>query len=237
MPIPEKDKTLQRLSAKDIIYRTVCEWIITGVMQPGEKILDAELAKYFDVSRTPVREALQILENQKLICVMPGRATVVADLDLDDIEKCYRPLAEIQGLAAELACSRLTEGDLLELEQTYASFADACRDDDAAAAIASDNRFHEIILRMAGNEYIEDFSRLMTLHIQRIKYHYFHSDQMRMASSAEHGEILQAIRARDGELAKRITRSHWLRAMDDSMRDTAAGLRPGETADGASFGY
>ncbi len=230
MPIPEKDKTLQRLSAKDIIYQTVCEWIITGVMQPGEKILDSELAKYFDVSRTPVREALQILENQKLLCVMPGRATVVADLDLDDIEKCYRPLAEVQGLAAELACGHLTEEALQELEQAYTSFADACRDNEAVAAIASDNCFHETILRMAGNEYIEDFSRLMTLHIQRIKYHYFHSDQMRKASSSEHEEILQAIRARDGERAKNATRSHWLRAMDDSLRDTAAGLRSGETA-------
>lgn len=231
MPIPEKEKTQQRLSAKDIIYRTVCEWIITGVMQPGEKISDLELANYFNVSRTPVREALQHLENQKLVYVRPGRATVVAELDLDDIEKCYRPLAEVQALAAELACARLTEEGLRELEQTYAGFVSACRDNDAAAAIACDNRFHEIILRMAGNEYIEDFSRLMILHVQRIKYHYFHSDRMRKASESEHGEIVRAMQARDGEWARRAVRSHWLRAMEDSLRDTAACLQSGEEAD------
>ena len=100
MPIPERTQALQRQSAKSVVYQTVCDWIITGVMKPGEKILDSELASYFNVSRTPVREALQLLQNQRLVCVIPGRATVVADLDVEDFEKCYRPLAEIDALAA-----------------------------------------------------------------------------------------------------------------------------------------
>lgn len=231
MPIPEKGNDLCRVSAKDIIYRTVCEWIITGVLRPGEKILDSELARHFNVSRTPVREALQILESQKLICVRPGRATVVAELDVDDIEKCYRPLAEIQGLAAELACGHLTEEALEALEEAYAGFAAACGADDAVEAIAWDNRFHEVIVRAAGNEYMEDFSRLMILHIQRIKYHYFHSPQMRKASAADHQEILQAMRARSGALARQLVRSHWLRAMEDSLQGTMAQLRAAEAAE------
>ena len=89
MPSPERPQALQRQSAKSVVYQTVCDWIITGVMKPGEKILDSELASYFNVSRTPVREALQLLQNQKLVCVIPGRTTVVADLDVEDFEKCY----------------------------------------------------------------------------------------------------------------------------------------------------
>ena len=115
MPIPSNGENLQKVSAKNIIYQTVCEWIITGVLQPGEKILDSELARHFNVSRTPVREAIQILERQKLIHVVPGRATVVAELDLADSEKCYRTLAELQGLAAELAAEQITEEELTEL--------------------------------------------------------------------------------------------------------------------------
>ena len=56
MPIPSKTESIQTLSVKDRIYNVVCEWIITGVLKSGEKILDSELAQYFDVSRTPVRE-------------------------------------------------------------------------------------------------------------------------------------------------------------------------------------
>ena len=86
MPIPENVENLRRVSAKSSIYQVVCSWIITGVLKPGEKIVDSELAKRFNVSRTPVREAIQILEGQKLVYVVPGRATVVADIDPADIE-------------------------------------------------------------------------------------------------------------------------------------------------------
>ena len=57
MPIPSKTESIQTLSVKDRIYNVVCEWIITGVLKSGEKILDSELAQYFDVSRTPVRRS------------------------------------------------------------------------------------------------------------------------------------------------------------------------------------
>ena len=57
MPIPKKDSALQRKSAKDLVYETLCDWIIRGEMMPGEKLLDTELAAYFNVSRTPVRDA------------------------------------------------------------------------------------------------------------------------------------------------------------------------------------
>ena len=111
MPVPQGSGVINRKSARQAVYEEVCDWIITGVLEPGEKILDSELGEYFHVSRTPVREALQQLQSQKLVLVMPGRATVVAPLDPMDIEQCYKPLAELQALAAELACGKLTQED------------------------------------------------------------------------------------------------------------------------------
>ena len=73
MPIPEKNVFEAPKSAKIRIYETLREWIIDGTLQPGEKILDSELSQYFSVSRTPVREAIQMLVEQKLIDVRPGR--------------------------------------------------------------------------------------------------------------------------------------------------------------------
>ena len=96
-------------------------WIITGFLQPGEKILDSELARHFNVSRTPVREAIQILERQKLINVVPGRATVAAE--------------------------QITEGELAELDRVLTDFETACESGDERAAIANDGRFHEIIVQ------------------------------------------------------------------------------------------
>ena len=206
MPIPERPQALQRQSAKSVVYQTVCDWIITGVMKPGEKILDSELASYFNVSRTPVREALQLLQNQKLVCVIPGRTTVVADLDVEDFEKCYRPLAEIDALAAELACRNLTDAMLEELEQELQASAEANIKGDTAAIITHDTRFHELIIDAADNEYIAEISHMLVLHIQRIRYHFFHLPTMRRISASQHRGILDALRERDAQRAKTLMR-------------------------------
>ena len=65
------------------------------------------------------------------------------------------------------------------------------------------------------------FSHTMILHIQRIKYHYFHCDRLRKISVSQHGEILQTIQARDSARAKELMRSHWLCSMENSLRDVA----------------
>ena len=219
MPIPAEKEDLQRLTAKDRIYQIICDWIITGVLKPGEKILDTELAAHFNVSRTPVREAIQMLERQKLVCVIPSRGTVVTEMDVNDIEKAYLPLAEIQGLAAEIACQKLTAGDLAEMDQILAKFAVACKENDVDTAIALDNGFHKLILRAADNEYISEFSETLILHIQRIKYHYFHYDPLRKTSLAQHRQIFEAFQAYDGMLAHQRMREHWLFVMNRSLKD------------------
>ena len=222
MPIPENVENLRRVSAKSSIYQVVCSWIITGVLKPGEKIVDSELAKRFNVSRTPVREAIQILEGQKLVYVVPGRATVVADIDPADIEKCYRTLAELQGLAAELACGSLTDRELEQLERIHAAFVDACGRNDGTDAITQDSLFHDAIVRGAHNEYVEEFSHTMILHIQRIKYHYFHCDRLRKISVSQHGEILQTIQARDSARAKELIETQ----LGNSAQMRAIGAKP-----------
>ena len=219
MSIPAAKEGFPRLTAKDRIYHEICDWIITGVLVPGEKIIDTEIAAHFHVSRTPVREAIQMLERQKLVCVIPSRGTVVTEMDVDDIEKAYLPLAEIQGLAAEIACPKLTTEDLSEIDQILSGFAVACQENDVETAIALDNRFHKLILRVAGNEYISDFSETLILHIQRIKYHYFHFEPLRKTSLAQHRKIFEAFQAYDGALANQRMREHWLFVMNRSLRD------------------
>ena len=228
MPIPEGSGVIHRKFARQAVYETVCDWIITGVLEPGEKILDSELGEYFHVSRTPVREALQQLQSQKLVLVMPGRATVVAPLDTQDIEKCYRPLAELQALAAELACGKLTDEDFFELECALRDAKAASGKEDAAAVMACDERFHEIIVHAAGNEYVTEFSGTLMLHIRRIKYHYFHLPAMREASASQHAGILLALRAQDAAAAKERMREHWLRAMRGCLGETLAYLQKNE---------
>ena len=79
MPLPDSPYPTEVPCTKAEILETLHNWIILMQMKPGEKISDTELADYFHVSRTPVREVLKILEQQKLILTYPGKATVVAE--------------------------------------------------------------------------------------------------------------------------------------------------------------
>ena len=76
MPIPKQVSYEAPKSAKMRIYEALREWIIDGTLQPGEKILDSEISQYFSVSRTPVREAIQMLAEQKLIEIRPGKEKI-----------------------------------------------------------------------------------------------------------------------------------------------------------------
>ncbi len=219
MPIPENSRPLLRQSTKEMIYEVLCDWIICEKLLPGEKINDMELAKHFGVSRTPVREALQLLEAQKLVRFIPGKATVVSEVDKDDIEKCYGPLSVIQALAAEQACSRLTSAQLDMLDSYVKDLVRANENNDSQAAIISDMAFHDMIMGVADNGYMAEFSRTMVLHIERIKYHYFHREIMRTASIEQHEEILQAFRARDAALAFERMRTHWLYVMERCLTE------------------
>ncbi|WP_320128458.1 GntR family transcriptional regulator [uncultured Sphaerochaeta sp.] len=219
MPIPSTNDQMKRQSTKDLIYQAVCNWIISGELLPGEKINDMELAKHFNVSRTPVREAIQMLEIQKLVRVIPGKTTIVTEVDKKDICDCYRPLACIQALAAELACTAITEEQLSRLEAVHHQFSDACKNNDPENAILCDSEFHAIIMDCADNQYMEEFSQTMILHIQRIKYHYFHSDRLRKTSVGHHEGILEAIKAKDADLAGSRMKNHWLYVMQRCLND------------------
>lgn len=72
MPIPTAPASEPRQTVREKIYNTMLEWIVNGTLQPGEKILDTEIAQYFSASRTPVREAIQLLADQRLIEITPG---------------------------------------------------------------------------------------------------------------------------------------------------------------------
>ena len=189
MPVPQGSGVIHRKSARQAVYETVCDWIITGVLEPGEKILDS---------------------------------------DTQDIEKCYRPLADLEALAAELACGKLTENDFFELECALRDAKAASLREDAAAVMACDERFHERIVQAAGNEYVREFSRTLMLHIRRIKYHYFHLPAMREASAAQHMGIVEALRAENAPLARDRMREHWLRAMRGCLNETVAYLKKNE---------
>ena len=85
MPLPTAEKIISKKSSRDIVYEELQEWIINGTLKPGEKLIETELTEYFGVSRTPIREALQLLREVRLVSIIPGQQTIVENIDLKSL--------------------------------------------------------------------------------------------------------------------------------------------------------
>ena len=125
MPIPKNFSTPNRLSAKERAFKQIQEWIIDGTLQPEEKLNDAELAQALGVSRTPIREALQLLNVQGFVEMHPGVSTQVTAVNKEDISKILPPLAVLQALAAELATPVIEQQTIDSLRHINTDFAQA----------------------------------------------------------------------------------------------------------------
>ena len=114
MPIPQNYSAPVKLSAKDRAYNQIQEWIVDGTLVPNEKINDAQLANALGISRTPVREALQLLALQGLVAMKPGVSTYVTELEDGAMGKILPPLSVLQALAAQTAADMADENGYVE---------------------------------------------------------------------------------------------------------------------------
>jgi DNA-binding GntR family transcriptional regulator len=210
MPIPQKNTFEAPKSAKIRIYETLREWIIDGTLQPGEKILDSELSQYFSVSRTPVREAIQMLAEQKLIDVRPGRESRISEIDVTDIPQTYKMLAELHSTALEFAFAKISSDSLDSLRKANERFMRAYKDRDIKGCRSCDNEFHDIIVKLAGNDFLTSFIETLGGHASRFENIYFSKAGNMDELIHQHSQIINAIEDGDLEKAKSLMQSNWL---------------------------
>ena len=212
MPIPMKKQEETPRTAKERVYATVREWIIDGPLQPGEQIIDQEIAQYFSVSRTPVREAIQMLADQKLVEIQPGKATRITEVSLEEAMSNYRVAAELSVLALEMAYPKLNDAVLDELLHINHEFDIAGRSRNVKAAMRLDEAFHHRIFELAGNYFLGEFARILESHSQRVENLYFsQNDELTFQS---HQEILAALMRKDLPAAKEAMRRNWLHTVE-----------------------
>ena len=213
MPIPVKTPLEKQKTAKERIYIQLREWIINGTLQPEEKISDQEISQYFSVSRTPAREAIQMLADQKLVEIYPGKETRIAPINLEEASSHYRMMAELHALAVEFAWSHLTEKHIASLEECNQLFAAAVHAKNTAEAKRFDSQFHQVFLHLANNHFLSEFTGILNSHIQRIENIYF--QQLDITTFESHDGILKALQDRDLEAAKNAVRENWLHTLQE----------------------
>lgn len=197
--------------------------IVTGELLPGTKIDEQQLADEFQVSRTPVREALNQLASIGLLESKPRHGATVAILSLRDLVDMFDVMAELEGMCARLAARRLTRAERDELLATQAAAAALVEVGDADAYYTANIRLHERIYAASHNGFLET-----TVQGIRNRCAPYRRLQLRQGgrlakSNAEHEAMIGAILAGDEERAALLARSHIL-VQGDVFNDFVAAL-------------
>lgn len=201
------------VSLADQVFERLENDIITGVYQRGELLTELKLVEQLGVSRTPIREALRRLEQERLI-VDSGKGSVVLGITVEDLIDIMQIRQRIEGLAAYYATKNMTEEGLEELRQIseLQDFYYTKHNIDSLRQM--DDRFHNAIYTLSGRTVIRDTLKPLHRKTQRYRKLSIENDQRLELSIAEHKAILKAMSEGNAELAEKLTAAHIQNAMD-----------------------
>lgn len=204
------------VSLADQIYEQLENDIITGVYPRGEVLTEMRLVEQLGVSRTPIREALRRLEQERLI-KDTGKGSVVLGITLEDLIDIMNIRQRVEGLAAYYATKNMTPEGLDKLRQLNDLQDFYYTRKDAARQSQMDDLFHDAIYEMSQRTIIRD--TLQPLHRKTMRYRKISlEDPARLGLSIqEHKDIFNAMAAGNAELAEELTVQHILHAKNNMM--------------------
>lgn len=208
--------------AADGVYATLREAIVTGRLQPGERLGEEHLARSFGVSRTPVREAILRLETENLALREQRRGAVVRGIPEREVLEVYAVRAALDGLAAGLAASNAYAADHARLRWLNDRLADAAARHEFDIMAELNIQFHDALCEAAHNTTLLRFMRQIHDWVRRFRETTFAVGPRAEHALAEHRNLLDAIERGDAPLAERLAREHMSRALEVRL----AMLRP-----------
>lgn len=218
MPIPKTNNDIQRISAQQQIYNTLKDWIVDGTLKPGEFINDSEIAKYFSVSRTPVREAILLLARQDLVQIVPSKGTRITETNISSAQYIYEAISCLSAEIARLAVRKQAMGDIGELKKLNENFKMIVQEGDKEQILEADSAFHNYILKIADNPYMANCWQQMIPHAYRYELLYFKSGTDRECSIREHNEIIAAIEKTSEGEAARCSQQNWTGFFNERLK-------------------
>lgn len=200
---------LQRESIRERVRQVLLERILDGTYKPGDRLVELQIAKEFNVSQAPVREALRELEASRLIESEAYRGTRVREVSLRELQESYQVRGALEALAARLAAGQFQASpkELLTIHKAYRA---AARSKDPKRFAETNAAFHRLIVEASGNAVLLrtwdslSFETLTRLSIQRMHP----ADADWAIAIDEHQVIVDALIAGDGSAAERLMQCH-----------------------------
>ncbi|GLH82218.1 transcriptional regulator [Bradyrhizobium sp. SSBR45G] len=200
-------------SLVDQVVEAITDEIVSGVLAPGSRLIQDDLAQAYGVSRQPVQQALVLLRGCGLVQSAPGRGLIVAPLDPGFVRDLYEMRAVIEGLAARLAAERASDRAAREGPAYIAAGREAARSGLVGRKIETDIAFHRFLSELSGNVLIDETMAPHWPYLKRVMSDVLQKEEgMSLTVWDEHAEILAAVIEGRSTEAERLSRDHIARA-------------------------
>ena len=183
--------------------------IVAGELAPGQRISEREIGEQLDgISRTPLREAFKVLAAEGLVTISPNRGASVTALSMAEVDETIELLVGLEGLAAETACSRISEQDIAAIDELHQHMAAAYRAGQLMAYFELNQAIHQRVVDAAGNRVLSRIYAAECARIRRYRYAGNRRHERWERALAEHQQILDALKARNGPLLRELLCAH-----------------------------
>lgn len=209
--------------AADHIRQNLEQAILTGSYVDGLRLDELRLAEQFEVSRTPIREALQMLAATGLVDLIPRRGAFVRHPGFVELVEMFEVMAELECLCGRLAARRLTDTHLVDLRAAESGCVSALETGDTDAYYRANERFHNLLYQASGNGFLTGEANRLHKRLQPFRRLQLRVRGRMVQSMDEHKAILIALEAGDAETTGRLLRDH-VAIQGEKFHDLMAGF-------------
>ncbi len=196
------------LPLRDVVFNTLRNAILTGELEPGERLMEVKLADKLGVSRTPIREAIRKLELEGLVVMTPRRGAEVASITIEDLKDVLEVRKVLENLAIELACERITKEEICELKANLEKFKVVIKKNSLTEIAVTDVKFHDIIYKATGNNRLIQILNNLREQMYRYRLEYIKESEIRNNLVKEHEMIIDALAKGDKDAGRNATMKH-----------------------------
>lgn len=196
------------LPLRDVAFNTLRQAILRGRLKPGERLMEVRLANELGVSRTPVREAIRMLELEGLVIMVPRKGARVAEITEKSLRDVLEVRMALEELAVSLACGRISKEDLEKLGVAAREFEETLKGGDVTALAEADVKFHDIIYLATDNQRLIQLLYNLREQMYRYRVEYLKQREAHATLISEHEHLMECLKNHDKEGAVSTIRKH-----------------------------
>lgn len=196
------------LPLRDVVFNTLRQAILRGEMEPGERLMEIQLAQKLGVSRTPIREAIRKLELEGLVIMIPRKGAEVAHITEKDMRDVLEVRSTLEELVVQLAIKNVAEEKLDELRAANRVFESAVVSKDVVNIVEADVKFHDILYSMTNNPRLIQIINNLREQMYRYRLEYVKDARTHSILISEHNDIIKQIKEKNVDVARKVIHQH-----------------------------